>query len=46
MNMKKLLWGGLGFLSLGVAYVGVVLPGIPFSIPAVFAAILFRKEFR
>lgn len=44
MNMKKLLWGGLGFLSLGVAYVGVVLPGIPFSIPAVFAAYCFAKS--
>ena len=44
MNMKKLMWGGLGFLSLGVAYVGVILPGIPFSIPAVFAAYCFAKS--
>ncbi len=43
MNIKKLAWGGLGFLSLGVAYVGVILPGIPFSIPAVFAAYCFAK---
>jgi hypothetical protein len=42
--MKKLMWGGLGFLSLGVAYVGVILPGIPFSIPAVFAAYCFAKS--
>ena len=44
MNIKKLAWGGLGFLSLGVAYVGVILPGIPFSIPAVFAAYCFAKS--
>ena len=44
MNMKKVMWGGLGFLSLGVAYVGVILPGIPFSIPAVFAAYCFAKS--
>ena len=44
MNMKKVLWGGLGFLSLGVAYIGVILPGIPFSIPAVFAAYCFAKS--
>ena len=44
MNMKKLAWGGLGFLSLGVAYVGVILPGILFSIPAVFAAYCFAKS--
>ena len=44
MNIKKLLWGGLGFLSLGVAYIGVVMPGIPFSIPAVFAAYCFAKS--
>ena len=44
MNIKKLAWGSLGFLSLGVAYVGVILPGIPFSIPAVFAAYCFAKS--
>jgi uncharacterized membrane protein YbaN (DUF454 family) len=35
---------GLGFLSLGIAYIGVVMPGIPFSIPAVFAAYCFAKS--
>jgi len=44
MNIKKMAWMGLGFLSLGVAYIGVVLPGIPFSIPAVFAAYCFAKS--
>jgi len=44
MNIKKYLWMGLGFLSLGMAYVGVVVPGIPFSIFLVFAAYCFAKS--
>ena len=35
---------GLGFLSLGMAYVGVVVPGIPFSIFLVLAAYCFAKS--
>ena len=35
---------GLGFLSLGMAYVGVIVPGIPFSIFLVFAAYCFAKS--
>ena len=34
----------LGFLSLGMAYIGVVVPGIPFSIFLVFAAYCFAKS--
>lgn len=41
--MKKLFWNALGFLSLGMAYVGVITPGIPFSIFLVFAAYCFAK---
>jgi uncharacterized membrane protein YbaN (DUF454 family) len=44
VNIKKFGWLCLGFLSLGVAYIGVVMPGIPFSIPAVFAAYCFAKS--
>ena len=44
MNIKKYLWMGLGFLSLGMAYVGVVVPGIPFSIFLVFSAYCFAKS--
>jgi len=44
MNIKKYLWMGLGFLSLGMAYVGVVVPGIPFSIFLVFAAYCFARS--
>ena len=42
--IKKYIWMGLGFLSLGMAYVGVVVPGIPFSIFLVFAAYCFAKS--
>lgn len=41
--MKKLFWNILGFLSLGMAYVGVITPGIPYSIFIVFAAYCFSK---
>ena len=42
--IKKYIWMGIGFLSLGMAYVGVVVPGIPFSIFLVFAAYCFSKS--
>ena len=41
--MKKLFWTTLGFISLGMAYVGVVTPGIPYSPFVVFAAYCFSK---
>jgi uncharacterized membrane protein YbaN (DUF454 family) len=41
--MSQFLWKCLGFLSLGMAYVGVVTPGIPYSIFVVFAAYCFSK---
>ena len=42
--IKKYIWMGLGFLSLGMAYIGIVVPGIPFSIFLVFAAYCFAKS--
>ena len=42
--VKKYFWMGLGFLSLGMAYVGVIVPGIPFSIFLVFAAYCFARS--
>ena len=42
--IKKYFWMGLGFLSLGMAYIGVIVPGIPFSIFLVFAAYCFAKS--
>jgi uncharacterized membrane protein YbaN (DUF454 family) len=41
--MKKLLWNMLGFACLGLAYVGVILPGFPYSIWVVAAAYCFAK---
>ena len=41
--MKKLFWNVLGFLSLGMAYLGVITPGLPYSIFVVFAAYCFSK---
>lgn len=44
MNIKKALWFSAGVLLLGIAYIGVVLPGIPWSTPAVGAAYCFAKS--
>lgn len=44
MNIKKALWYTLGMLSLGLAYIGFVTPGIPFSIFLVFSAYCFAKS--
>jgi len=41
--VKKVLWTIIGFLSLGMAYIGVVTPGIPYSPFVVFAAYCFSK---
>jgi uncharacterized membrane protein YbaN (DUF454 family) len=44
MSIRKMFWLVLGFLSLGMAYIGIVVPGIPFSIFLVFAAYCFAKS--
>jgi uncharacterized membrane protein YbaN (DUF454 family) len=41
--MKNFFWKVLGFLSLGMAYIGVVTPGIPWTIFVVGAAYCFAK---
>lgn len=41
--MKKFLWNLLGFFCLGLAYIGVILPGFPYSIWVVCAAYCFSK---
>ena len=41
--MKKFLWNILGFLSLGMAYVGLITPGIPYSCFVVGAAYCFAR---
>ena len=42
-KVKQFAWKVLGFLSLGMAYVGVITPGIPYSCFVVFAAYCFAK---
>jgi len=41
--MKQLLWKALGFVSLGLAYLGIVTPGLPWSCFVVGAAYCFAK---
>lgn len=43
MNIRKILWSILGFFCLGLAYIGVILPGFPYSIWIVCAAYCFSK---
>jgi uncharacterized membrane protein YbaN (DUF454 family) len=42
--MKRYLWFATGIISLGMAYVGIVMPGIPFSVFLVFSAFCFSKS--
>jgi uncharacterized membrane protein YbaN (DUF454 family) len=44
MKIKKAMWYTLGMLSLGMAYIGLVTPGIPFSHFLVFSAYCFAKS--
>lgn len=43
-EIKKALWFSLGMILLGVAYIGLVTPGIPWSTPTVGAAYCFAKS--
>lgn len=46
MKLKKALYFTLGIVCVGMAYVGFILPGIPFSIFLVIAAWAFSKSSR
>lgn len=43
-QLKKAAWFVLGILLLGLAYIGLVTPGIPWSTPTVGAAYCFAKS--
>jgi uncharacterized membrane protein YbaN (DUF454 family) len=43
INIKKIFWNVLGFVCLGLAYIGVIVPGFPYSIWIVAAAYCFSK---
>jgi len=43
-KIKKGIWFTLGIILLGVAYLGVILPGLPWSTPVLGAAFCFAKS--
>jgi uncharacterized membrane protein YbaN (DUF454 family) len=43
-KIKKALWFTLGIILLGVAYIGVIVPGIPWSTPILGAAFCFARS--
>jgi uncharacterized membrane protein YbaN (DUF454 family) len=44
MNLRKALWFLAGIFFLGVAFIGIYLPGLPWSTPSVIAAYCFSKS--
>ena len=42
-NIRKTAWIVAGFICLVVAYIGIIVPGIPWSTPTVSAAFCFAK---
>lgn len=44
MKLSKPLWFSAGILFLGLAFVGIVVPGIPWSTPTVIAAYCFARS--
>ncbi len=43
-KVSRALWFTAGLLFLGIAYIGVVTPGIPWSTPSVVAAFCFARS--
>ena len=43
-QIKKALWFTAGILFLGLAYIGMVVPGIPWSTPSLCAAYCFARS--
>lgn len=44
MNLRKSLWFSAGIVFLGIAFIGIYVPGLPWSTPAVIAAYCFSKS--
>jgi len=44
IKIKKAFWFVLGILLVGVAYLGVILPGLPWSTPILGATFCFAKS--
>lgn len=43
-DLKKKLWFVLGIIFVGIAFVGIYVPGLPWSTPTVIAAYCFSKS--
>jgi uncharacterized membrane protein YbaN (DUF454 family) len=43
-KIKRAIWFTAGLLFLGVAYIGVIVPGIPWSTPSLIAAYCFARS--
>jgi len=43
-KIKKYIWFVTGLVFLGVAYIGVILPGIPWSTPCLIATYCFAQS--
>lgn len=43
-NIRKALWFAAGMIFLGIAFIGIYLPGLPWSTPTVIAAYCFAKS--
>jgi uncharacterized membrane protein YbaN (DUF454 family) len=43
-KIKKALWFTAGMLFLGLAYIGMVVPGIPWSTPSLIATYCFARS--
>lgn len=44
MKIKKALWFAAGIIFLGIAFVGIYMPMLPWSTPTVIAAYCFAKS--
>jgi uncharacterized membrane protein YbaN (DUF454 family) len=43
-KIKKALWFTAGLIFLGIAYIGVIVPGIPWSTPSLIATYCFARS--
>lgn len=43
-KIKKALWFVAGLIFLGIAYIGVIVPGIPWSTPSLIATYCFARS--
>jgi len=43
-KIKKALWFVAGLVFLGIAYIGVIVPGIPWSTPSLIATYCFARS--